>query len=209
MRCRTASSRLRRGAVQPCPCGSYSSAPPPPWQPRCPEAPAVPEWPQGRKRRPLARARQRAQCLAAHPVAHRARGRPHQVLRDSFRCANRSSLCVVAFPLGSWWGPASAGQRLRSLQLHGCAALSRAARAALAPPLPLPDPESAPRAIPFAPAPLFFNGPRADPRCRRAGSLRRRVGGIFTTMCLRVLTLKGYPLVVVTPVGRGGGGTIS
>lgn len=50
-----------------------------------------------------------------------------QVLRDSFACKERSSLCVVALPLGSW------------------------------------------------------------------------VGGVFTTMCLRLLALKGYKLVVATP----------
>ncbi|GBF88388.1 hypothetical protein Rsub_01100 [Raphidocelis subcapitata] len=50
-----------------------------------------------------------------------------EVLGDSFGCRERSSLCVVAFPLGSW------------------------------------------------------------------------VGGMFTTLCLRLLALKGYPLVVVTP----------
>lgn len=50
-----------------------------------------------------------------------------QVLRDSFSCHERSSLCVVALPLGSW------------------------------------------------------------------------VGGVFTTMCLRLLSLKGYRLVLTTP----------
>ncbi|KAI8472674.1 MAG: hypothetical protein J3K34DRAFT_519546 [Monoraphidium minutum] len=53
-----------------------------------------------------------------------------QVLRDSFACHERSSLCVVALPLGSW------------------------------------------------------------------------VGGVFTTMCLRLLSLKGYRLVVTTPGNR-------
>jgi hypothetical protein len=33
---------------------------------------------------------------------HRRRTAPRQVLRDSFGCAGRSSLCVVALPLGSW-----------------------------------------------------------------------------------------------------------
>ncbi|KXS11379.1 hypothetical protein M427DRAFT_439465 [Gonapodya prolifera JEL478] len=69
-----------------------------------------------------------------------------QVLRDSFGCrpgpGGKSSLCIIAFPLGSWVFP------------------------------------------PTTPSPP---------------STHHQVGGLFTTLCLRHLALKGYPLAILAP----------
>jgi len=43
------------------------------------------------------------------------------------------------------------------------------------------------------------------PCSARSPSRSTRVGGIFTTICLRLLSLKGYKLVVTTPVSRATG----